>query len=125
MPPTTSLGSIQDLDEGTPEPIDQEDQNAITKTSDVTRLDDGRLAYSIGIGYVYPDDSNEYVTDSYFQIIAVEQGGKWKIDDLLFYQETGAARLAAAPTALMAACLRKAELTSPKTAITGTSSRPS
>ncbi len=82
-------GSIQDLDEGTPEPIDQEDQNAITKTSDVTRLDDGRLAYTIGIGYVYPEDSNENVTDSYFQIIAVEQGGEWKIDDLLFYQETG------------------------------------
>jgi hypothetical protein len=80
-------GSIQDLDEGTPEPVDEEDRNAITKTSDVTRLDDGRLVYSMGIGYVYPEDPNEYVTDSYFQIVAVEQGSEWKIDDLRFYQE--------------------------------------
>jgi hypothetical protein len=82
-------GSIQDLDEGTPEPVDEEYRNAITKTSDVTRLDDGRLVYSMGIGYVYPEDQNEYVTDSYFQIVAVEQGGEWKIDDLRFYEEPG------------------------------------
>jgi len=81
------VDSIDELDQGTPEPVEEDSRNAITKTSDVTRLDDGRLAYTIGIGYVYPEDPNEYVTDSYFQIVAVEQGDDWKIDDLLFYEE--------------------------------------
>jgi hypothetical protein len=82
------VGSIDDLNEGTPEPYDEEDRNAITKTSDVARLDDGRLVYSIGIGSVYPEDPNEYVTDSYLQIVAVEEDGEWKIDDLRFYPES-------------------------------------
>src|SRR4051794_38273781 len=42
----------------------------------------------MGIGYAYPEDSNEHVTDSYLQIVAVELGGEWKIDDLRFYPES-------------------------------------
>lgn len=80
-------GSLDDLPEGTPAPVEEESQTAITKTSDVTRLDDGRLALSVGVGYVYPDDPREYVTEFSLQIIATEQRGEWKIDDLRSYPE--------------------------------------
>jgi hypothetical protein len=81
------VGSIEELGDGTPVPVDEEYLMAITKTSAVTRLDDGRLAYSIGFGYVYPDDPNESVTEGYIQFIAVDEGGSWKLDDLRFYPE--------------------------------------
>ena len=81
------VGSIEELGEGTPVPVDEEDQMAITKTSAVTRLDDGRLAFSIGFGYVYPDDPNESVTEGYIQFIAVDEQGSWKLDDFRFYPE--------------------------------------
>ena len=81
------VGSLEDLAEGTPEPLEETDQAAITKMSGVTRLDDGRLALSIGLGYVYPDDPREFVTEFYIQILAAEQRGEWKIDDLRPYIE--------------------------------------
>lgn len=79
------VGSLNDSPGGTPEPIQEHDWLAITKTTDVTQTGDGRLAYSVGVGYTFPDDPNEYVTTRYVQFIAVEQRGEWKIDDLRYY----------------------------------------